>query len=111
MSKKRPKLDHQRTTANINNREETSSIIEYEYTGTGDRVPNYVQHVRIHSSVTKINNNSFYNCESLREVVLNDGLREIGESAFQECTALESIKQFHPLSLILVVIHFMVVAV
>ena len=80
---KRPKLDHQRTTA-CNNREETTSeetsaVFEYEYTGR--QAPRIVTHARITSSVTKIGMNSFCSCKSLVEVVLNDGLREIGSNA------------------------------
>jgi len=82
---------HQRTASNNNREEETSSVVEYEYTGTGDRVPDNVTHVRIHPSVTKIDSFSFYNRRCLEEVVLNDGLREIGSNAFNNCTTLEYI--------------------
>jgi len=91
---KRPKLAyHQRTAANNNDREETSSVVEYEYTARDNyhHVPNNVTHVRIHSSVIDIKDHSFYRCKSLEEVVLNEGLRRIGEFAFQDCTSLQSI--------------------
>jgi len=60
-----------------------------------------VTHVRFHPEVTKIedynfkeygpSNNAFMFCASLREVVLNDGLTEIGRSAFQGCVSLQKI--------------------
>ena len=90
---KRPKLAyHQRTTTNNNNREETSaSDVEYEYTGKDHHVPNNVKHVRIHSSITKIEDYAFYNRGSLEEVVLNEGLTVIGEYAFSHFSSLQSI--------------------
>ena len=90
---KRPKLAyHQRTTAD-NNREETSaSVVEYEYTGKDHHVPNNVTHVRIHSSITKIEKYTFHTKLHLKEVVLNDdGLTVIGSNAFCNCMALQSI--------------------
>ena len=89
---KRPKLAYrQRTTANKNNREETSSIVEYEYTGRDHHVPNNVTHVRIHPSVTEIENYAFHHRGSLKEVVLNEGLSVIGYHAFSYCYSLQSI--------------------
>jgi len=90
---KRPKLDHQQTTANDNDffSEEISSEVHFEYTGTGDQVPDYVTHVRVHPSVTKIEDWSFYDRRRLKEVVLNEGLTVIGSNAFYNCTALERI--------------------
>ena len=88
---KRPKLAyHQRTTAN-NNREETSSVIEYEYTGRDHHVPNNVTHARIHPSVTEIDDYTFHGKLRLKQVVLNEGLMRLGKSAFQECSSLQSI--------------------
>ena len=54
-------------------------------------VPNNVTHVQFHHSVTKIDNETFKGCSQLREVILNEGLREIGEEAFADCTSLERI--------------------
>jgi len=84
---KRPKLDHQRTASNNDNREETSSVVEYEY--TGKYVPNNVTHVRIHPSITSIQIFSFHNKLRLKEVVLNEGLTVIGQNAFGNCSSLE----------------------
>jgi len=98
---KRPKLAyHQRPTANNNNREETSAadVVAFEYTGrgkyagTGDRVPDNVTHARIHPSVTGIRQNAFHSREHLKEVVLNEGLINIGLGAFMNCSSLQSIK-------------------
>jgi len=102
MSSKRPKLAyHQRPTANNNNeREETSAadVVAFEYTGrgkyagTGDRVPDNVTHARIHPSVIGIRQNAFHSREHLKEVVLNEGLINIGLGAFMNCSSLQSIK-------------------
>ena len=42
----------------------------------------------IPSSVTAIVHMAFYECSTLVEVVLNDGLQRIGESAFARCISL-----------------------
>jgi len=47
--------------------------------------------INIPSTVTKIDSWAFYWCKCLREVVLNEGLREIGGKAFCECTSIERI--------------------
>jgi len=91
---KRPKLAYDQRTAAVskNNREDTvSSVNEYEYTGTGDRVPDDVTHVRIHSSITKIDDYAFHKKIHLKEVLLNEGLEEIGYHAFSYCSSLQSI--------------------
>ena len=43
------------------------------------------------STVTDIGEDAFYNCNSLREVVLNEGLVNVGKYAFNNCASLESI--------------------
>ena len=90
---KRPKLAyHQRTAANNNtNREETSSIVEYEFTGRDHHVPNNATHVRVHPSITKIEDYAFDRCTGLKEIVLNEGLTEICSYAFAYCTSLQNI--------------------
>ena len=45
----------------------------------------------IPSTVTKIGKYAFNNCTNLREVLLNDGLEEIGYAAFSGCKALQII--------------------
>ena len=62
-----------------------------EYMGNGQTVPKDATSVRFHPSVIVINNNAFNGCKSLKEVVLNNGLRKIGEYAFRDCIALQSI--------------------
>ena len=60
------------------------------YTGQGD-VPDNVTHVKFHPSVVDIDNNTpFGGCNSLVQVTLNDGLREIGNHGFY-CSKLQSI--------------------
>jgi len=92
---KRPKLAHdQRTAANSYNREEeTPSVVEYEYTGRDHRndIPKNVTHLRIHPSVTEIEDYAFHGKLRLKEVVLNDGLWVIGSDAFAYCTSLHKI--------------------
>ena len=60
------------------------------YTGHGD-VPENITHVIFHPSVINTNNEVFKGCSQLRDVTLNEGLREIGEHAFHGCTSLERI--------------------
>ena len=50
-----------------------------------------LQSITIPSTVMKIGSYAFNNCTHLREVVLNDGLKKIEDSIFQNCTALQSI--------------------
>jgi len=88
---KRPKLAyHQRTTAS-NNKTSSTSIVDYEFTGSDQHVPNNVTHVRIHPVVNKIKKYTFHNKQHLKEVVLNEGLTVIGEYAFSRCTSLQRI--------------------
>ena len=62
----------------------------YEYMGNGQRVPKDVVRVRFHPSVIEVDESAFHRCRSLREVVLNEGLKTIGRSSFLGCS-LESI--------------------
>ena len=69
-----------------------SIVAIFEYTGKGQIVPKKeVEHVRFHPSVVKVDREVFHNCYKLREVVLNNGLREIGSNAFSYCNLLQSI--------------------
>ena len=63
----------------------------FEYTGEGCAVPKNVTIVRFHPSVTEVEDEAFYCCRSLCEVVLNDGLQKIRIGAFWNCTSLSSI--------------------
>ena len=71
-------------------RHDTPEVMLDGYKGHED-VPNNVTHVRFHPSVVTFRNQAFYNCSWLREVILNDGLIEIGDCAFYGCESLESI--------------------
>lgn len=50
-----------------------------------------VKHIVIPSSVEKIENEAFCNCENLTNIELPRGLQEIGEKSFIGCRKLESI--------------------
>ena len=64
----------------------------YVYYGRdGEVVPEDVVRVRIHSSVRAIQSRAFWGRSQLTTVILNDGLKEIGERAFQGCTSLREI--------------------
>jgi hypothetical protein len=58
----------------------------------GGRVPDDVIHARVHPTVTVIPFRAFYRRAKLEKVELCEGLREIGEEAFKECTLLKEIK-------------------
>ena len=77
---------HKKTKLN----DDTPQVMLDGYIGHED-VPENVTHVRFHTSVTKIADCAFIGRSSLNAVVLNDGLREIGKSAFEYCTALQII--------------------
>ena len=70
-----------------------SSEVVFEYTGAEveDDVPKDVTIVRFHSSVTEVSNDMFRECEQLKKVVLNEGLRKIGKHSFLNCRKLEHI--------------------
>jgi len=75
--------------------DDTSQVM-FQYNGYigndhEEEVPNNVTHVRCLPSVVSINHEAFYHCKSLREVVLNEGLKEIENHAFTRCTSLQSI--------------------
>ena len=89
------------TSPNIHTMNKGSEEVHFVYKGINKKVPDNVTHVRFHPNVTRIedynfeeygpSNNAFMNCASLSEVVLNDGLIEIGRSAFQGCVSLQKI--------------------
>ena len=76
----------------MSNNNDIAAEVVFEYTGEGCSVPKDVTIVRIHPSVTEVEDEAFKNCYNLREVVLNEGLQKIGEKAFWTCTSLSSIK-------------------
>ena len=71
--------------------DEEASDDVFEYTDNGQIVEKDVVSVRFHPSAIEVRNEAFKDCNKLQEVVLNDGLRDIGESAFQSCSALQRI--------------------
>ena len=72
-----------------NDTDTPSKVIMFEY--KGEDVPQKVTHVRLNPSVVEIDNEAFHRRDKLREVVLNDGLREIGAHAFNGCKELQEI--------------------
>ena len=50
-----------------------------------------LQRITIPSTVTKISYSAFSSCTNLRDVVLNNGLKEIGSNAFHSCSSLQFI--------------------
>ena len=54
----------------------------------GITVPEDVTHVRVHRSVKSIPAGAFEDCRQLEEVVLPEGLQEIGENTFYGCRLL-----------------------
>jgi hypothetical protein len=70
--------------------------VEFEYTGKIS-VPKNVTCVQFHPSVTKVENGTlfgdwaFKDCNELKKVVFNEGLKKIGKKAFMECNKLETI--------------------
>jgi len=66
---------------------------EFEYTGIEciTKIPKNVAYVRFHPSVVEVGAGVFEFYESLREVVLNEGLKMIGDRAFAHCLSLESL--------------------
>ena len=80
--------DHMSKKSKLN--DDTSQVMFDGYKGYED-VPENVTHVRFHTSVLWVNDQAFEGRKQLREVVLNDGLREIGKSGFEGCNSLQSI--------------------
>ena len=69
---------------------DNSEEVIFEYKGY-EEVPVNVTKVLCHQSITKIKACSFENCTKLREIVLTDGIVQIGKQAFSGCSSLESI--------------------
>ena len=51
----------------------------------------YIYSVEIGDGITSIGNNAFYNCSSLKKVVIPSGVQTIGDSAFSECHLLQEV--------------------
>ena len=69
----------------------SNTSVEFVFTGNGQSIPSNVTYVRFHPSVVEVCFSTFSDYKSLTEVILNDGLREIGRSAFKGCSSLKSI--------------------
>lgn len=65
---------------------DTSKVMFEYYKGEG--VPKNVTHVRFHPSVVNVDNEAFQGRNKLREVVLDNSLRGIGNGAFSGCHSL-----------------------
>ena len=63
----------------------------FEYTGKGCVVPKDVTSVRFHPSVVEVEDRAFCDCNKLREIVFNEGLKKIEWNAFYGCKSLESV--------------------
>ena len=50
-----------------------------------------ITNIIIPDSVTSIGNNAFYNCSALTNVTIGDGVASIGDKAFSNCSNLENI--------------------
>jgi len=83
-------MSTQHTSKRTKLNDDSPQIIISGYNSSVD-VPNNVTHVQFHPSVTEVGNETFKGCSQLREVILNDCLREIGEEAFADCKSLERI--------------------
>lgn len=69
-----------------------SSLVNFEYNGENHLdVPDNVSHVRFHDSVRRVRRKAFQWCFNLRVVKMNDGLRVIGQDAFNSCECLEKV--------------------
>ena len=62
-------------------------VFEYH----GQIVPKDVVSVRFHPSVVEVEDMAFKDCKQLKKVILNDGLRDIGNSAFKGCSQLREV--------------------
>lgn len=54
-------------------------------------VPSNVTHVQVHPSVVEIVAKAFRNCKSLQEIYFSNGLRIIGQGAFESCISLHAV--------------------
>ena len=67
--------------------------VEFKYTGNVESIPDKdnVTHIRFHHSVDEVQDKAFHDYYKLKKVVLNEGVKKIGKSAFSCCGLLESI--------------------
>ncbi|MCQ2325328.1 MAG: leucine-rich repeat domain-containing protein [Paludibacteraceae bacterium] len=69
----------------------TVKVIKNNYTATSYIVPDTVKYLDVDFAVTEIGESAFERCSSLESVTLPEGLLTIGENAFEECSALQTI--------------------
>ena len=68
-----------------------NNMEEFVYTGRGQTVPKDVVSVRFDPIVTEVEEDAFYDCNNLRQVVFNEGLKKIREGSFSNCGSLQII--------------------
>lgn len=69
-----------------------SSLVNFSYDGENHLdVPDNVSHVLFGTFVRRIRRKAFQWCFNLRSVEMNDGLRVIGQDAFNSCECLQQI--------------------
>lgn len=62
-----------------------------EYRGEEQVLLKDIVNVRFHPSVVEVRTAAFSNCRRLKKIVLNEGLKKIGNKAFEACLSLQSI--------------------
>ena len=72
-----------------NRRTQNSADAHWFVYKLGIDVPEDVTHVLVHRSVEVLPEGVFENCKHLKEVKIEEGLREIGAAAFRICVLLE----------------------
>ena len=50
-----------------------------------------LESIRLPSTITEVDEDTFYQCNNLRVVILKEGLKKISHGAFENCNTLESI--------------------
>ncbi len=66
----------------------THNVTHFRWGELGQGVRRDVTHVRVYPSVRAIKDYAFNEFTQLTNVILNDGLEEIGEEAFRGCASL-----------------------
>ena len=69
----------------------TGAIKKYTDTNSPFKIGYTIVNAYICNGVTKINKDSFSNCNSITSITISDSVTSIGEGAFSGCSALQSI--------------------